>query len=504
MSTPTRCWTRSTSLRPQIQGKVVEAFAAGGPEAATELANDYITQVANELGISEMEAAELLGMTDVQALIHVAIEQASLANAQSQLDLLTGFGGDTPLTASIQLALDTGKITPEQAQALVQDQFGGPDGLGVEIPGELKVKTTKQELAEAYKLVGIDPDEPIGQPLKVLPTGLTAAGRSSRPAPVARAGRHPGADKTGAHQFCLSGWADPDGCRRPGRSGGGAMSMAAAGATPTATGPAPMSCPSRPSRPQMPVVINNVSTVIAADVGAPWDVVRPSTTRPQQRPADAEGPVMPVPTFEFTEPGGADRADGPVPTAVPRPGPLGAGRLGGRRSGGVAPGTLYEPQWAEVTCDVHEVTTDNGRARRPTGSPRRRRRSSPPTCRVGRRRSAGHLAAVLRRLRTHRPGVGFVVGTLVGHGGSAARDDRLVITWTTSAPGPRWCVPERTGPAKLPANRAACSCGTPTRREGSSATITIGPFPAAVAGDMVWLSAVHGGSRPRTITFSAW
>ena len=77
-------------LRPQIQQKVTDAFSAGGPEAAKTLANSYVAQVAKELEISEVDAAELLGIENIEALVTVAIEQTSLANAQSQLAILTG------------------------------------------------------------------------------------------------------------------------------------------------------------------------------------------------------------------------------------------------------------------------------------------------------------------------------------------------------------------------------------------------------------------------------
>ena len=119
-------------------------------------------------------------------MIHVAIEQTSLANAQAQLDILTGLAGETPLTASIPSRLDDRDDHPEQAQILVQDQLGDA---GVDIPAALKVKTTRRELKEAYKAVGIDPDEPIGQPLKVVPTGLNAAYTAIEDGPGGRDGR---------------------------------------------------------------------------------------------------------------------------------------------------------------------------------------------------------------------------------------------------------------------------------------------------------------------------
>ena len=88
---------------------------------------------------------------------------------------------------------------------------------------------------------------------------------------------------------------------------------------------------------------------------------------------------MPVPTFEFT-----NRVVPIVQMGRFQRLYRGKDRWGqaawGVAKWGRAPGILYEPQWAEVTCDVHEVTTDTGRS---SASDRfaagHRARSSPPT-----------------------------------------------------------------------------------------------------------------------------
>jgi hypothetical protein len=136
------------SLRPQIQGKVVEAFSAGGPEAATAMANSYVDRVTAELGgkLTRDEVAKLLGLDNIEATVAVAIEMSDIENAKRQLAILTGLKGETPYTASIALALDAGTITGAQAQTLVQAQLGDA---GVEIPAELAKPNTPQAVREA-------------------------------------------------------------------------------------------------------------------------------------------------------------------------------------------------------------------------------------------------------------------------------------------------------------------------------------------------------------------
>lgn len=125
-------------LRPQIQTKISEAFAAGGPEAARQTADWYVQSIVNELGgkLSADEVARLLNLSDIDATIAVAVEQSSIDRARRQLEILTGVTGESPYTASIALALDAGTITGDQAQALIQERLAGA---GVEVPAELAV-----------------------------------------------------------------------------------------------------------------------------------------------------------------------------------------------------------------------------------------------------------------------------------------------------------------------------------------------------------------------------
>ena len=97
-----------------------------------------------------------------------------MENAQAQLDILTGLGGQTPLTASIALGLQAGTITPRQAKILIQEQLGAA---GVEIPAELLVTPRPGALRRARQALQTETDEnPIKQPVEV--KGLPAAAES--------------------------------------------------------------------------------------------------------------------------------------------------------------------------------------------------------------------------------------------------------------------------------------------------------------------------------------
>lgn len=113
-------------LRPQIQAKVAEAFAAGGPEAARGVAGEYVEQIVASLGgkLDAAQVAELLGLGDLEAVVQVALDMSTAARVKSMLDVLTGLNGETPMTASIKLALEAGTITPEAAEVLVRTQLG--------------------------------------------------------------------------------------------------------------------------------------------------------------------------------------------------------------------------------------------------------------------------------------------------------------------------------------------------------------------------------------------
>jgi hypothetical protein len=123
-------------LGPQVQAKVVDAFSTGGPEAATAMANSYIDQVTASLGgkFTREQVATMLGLDDITATIKAAVDQSTLTRAKKELELLTGIGGETPWTASVALALETGQITPEEAERQILEKL---QGLGVDIPASL-------------------------------------------------------------------------------------------------------------------------------------------------------------------------------------------------------------------------------------------------------------------------------------------------------------------------------------------------------------------------------
>ena len=261
------------ALRPQIQSKITDAFSAGGPQAARVMALEYIAKVADELGISSLDAAKLLGLEDLEALIHVAIEQTSLANAQAQLALLTGLPGADPLyAASIQLALDAGTITPKQAQLLIQDALGAA---GVEIPAPLVPHTKPGAMRRAREALQGEADaNPVEQPLEPMPTGLPETWAAVQD----YYDKHPA---TIPVKPVIGDYVYPAGLI-PGGGGGGGGGAGLLSASPMAAGVTPMAGPTlptlmlpvaAPARAQAPTV-NVYQTFQAGVIGAPYDVAQ--------------------------------------------------------------------------------------------------------------------------------------------------------------------------------------------------------------------------------------
>jgi hypothetical protein len=131
------------ALRPRIQSKVAEAFAAGGPEAARSVAGDYVAQIVTALGgkLTAQQVEELLGLSDLEATVAVALDMSTAARVRAMLDVLTGLRGASPYTASILLALDAGTLSPEAAEVLVRAQLAGAE---VAIPTDVTPPTTEQ------------------------------------------------------------------------------------------------------------------------------------------------------------------------------------------------------------------------------------------------------------------------------------------------------------------------------------------------------------------------
>lgn len=137
-------------LRPQVQSKITEAFAAGGPDAATAVADDYVNQIVQSLGgkLSADQVKGYLGLTDLEATLAVAVDRSSVARAKAELDVLVGLGGQTPFTASLKLAVDSGQLSGEAARAIAE---WGLTESGVKVP--LDPVTDPAALAEAQSFM---------------------------------------------------------------------------------------------------------------------------------------------------------------------------------------------------------------------------------------------------------------------------------------------------------------------------------------------------------------
>lgn len=157
------------SLRGPIQEQISAAFASGGPVAAQQVADNYVNQIVASLGgkLTAEEVRSLLNLGDLQAKIDVALDQSRLATARASLATLVGLTGETPWTASIALALQTGAITPEVAQTLINQKLAGA---GVEIPATLQTPDAGQATVAAAQW---SKDHPVE-----LTTGANTAGAS--------------------------------------------------------------------------------------------------------------------------------------------------------------------------------------------------------------------------------------------------------------------------------------------------------------------------------------
>jgi Tfp pilus assembly major pilin PilA len=157
-------------LRPQIQAKITEAFAAGGPDAAKATADDYVAQIVASLGgkLSADKVKELLGLTDLDVKIKAALDESTAARVRSELDVLTGLSGETPLTAAIRLALDAGTITPEAAEVLVRAQLGQAS---VALPTDVTPPTPEQISEAGAFVTATAAQNPASVPTTVDPAG---------------------------------------------------------------------------------------------------------------------------------------------------------------------------------------------------------------------------------------------------------------------------------------------------------------------------------------------
>jgi hypothetical protein len=155
-------------LRPQIQQRITDAFATGGPAAAQATADSYVNQIVQALHgqLTADEVRSLLGLDDLEAKIRVAVDRSALDQAKASLDALTGLTGETPWTATIRMALDAGDISPDAAQSLINAQLAGA---GVDIPSSLQPPSDAgQTLVEAATWAR---DHPVDIPTTADPSG---------------------------------------------------------------------------------------------------------------------------------------------------------------------------------------------------------------------------------------------------------------------------------------------------------------------------------------------
>jgi hypothetical protein len=124
------------SLRGPIQSAITDAFATGGPTAATATADAYVKQIVSSLHgkLTAGEVRTLLGLDDLQATLKIAVDEASKNEAVKILEVLTGLTGESPWTANIQLALDAGTLSADAAKILESEQLRK---LGIDVPATL-------------------------------------------------------------------------------------------------------------------------------------------------------------------------------------------------------------------------------------------------------------------------------------------------------------------------------------------------------------------------------
>ena len=128
-STPTPCSTRSTRCAPRSRPRIVETFSAGGAEAATTMADDYVAQVADELDIirgRRGQAARPGGDRDDDPCRRRAVRRSPTPAASSRSS--PGITGETPLDRVDRPRLTGRNDLRRQAQILIQDGARGTGG----------------------------------------------------------------------------------------------------------------------------------------------------------------------------------------------------------------------------------------------------------------------------------------------------------------------------------------------------------------------------------------
>ena len=160
-------------LRPQIQEKLTQSFAFDPTgETARAQALTYIKQVTDALGgaFTPQQVAQMLGLDNFEQTITIAVELSQVEEAKAELDALTGLGGETPLTATIGLALDKGTLSGDAAQAILNEL-----AIAQGIPAEVLPEVTPEGMEQARAFLAANPgllpvDIKFPEPIPPVPT----------------------------------------------------------------------------------------------------------------------------------------------------------------------------------------------------------------------------------------------------------------------------------------------------------------------------------------------
>ena len=173
--------SKLAQMRGPIQEQIARAFGEGGIEAASALAQQFISSMASQSGLDPSVVSTLLGLDNLQASIEISIKEAADATARRQLALLVALqGGESVFTAQLALGLDAGTITPEQVDTIVQQKL---DRMGVTVPTSLADIDSDKELADLQR--GIDATGGVTVPLRFISDrGQDAIFRNAAPTSV--------------------------------------------------------------------------------------------------------------------------------------------------------------------------------------------------------------------------------------------------------------------------------------------------------------------------------
>lgn len=143
-------------IRPDFQAKLTETFSVGGAPAATALIENLVAAMQKSTGLSRAQIFQLLGLDpsgSVEATIKPFVEESNKAAVSAELDALATGPDDNGWAAEIKAALDAGEITPQVAQALINDHV--PEGVtmptGIEVTPE--AETTARQWAMDHELI---------------------------------------------------------------------------------------------------------------------------------------------------------------------------------------------------------------------------------------------------------------------------------------------------------------------------------------------------------------